>query len=40
LARRLASLLFLPAASSYYEALTFTQLDKAGADGAYADEAR
>jgi hypothetical protein len=40
LARRLASPFFLPAASSYYEALTVTQLDKDGAACSEADATR
>jgi hypothetical protein len=38
--RRSTSTLFLPAASSYQEALTVVQLDKANADFAGADAAR
>ena len=40
LARRLASPLFLPVASSYNEVLTVAQLDKADAACAGADTAR
>jgi hypothetical protein len=40
LARRLASPLFLPTASSYHEVLTVTQLDEADAACAEADAAR